>query len=97
MSVLIENRFGNLGVASRVSHILLAKIITIATGYGGLTFGGFVDSGWFVLPILLAAYLLFTGMTGWTPLIALDERLRRRESSRGDIDAEIKTMLAMGK
>jgi hypothetical protein len=82
MSVLVENRFGNLGVVSRISHILLAKVITIVTAYGGLTFGAFVSSGWLVFPILLAAYLLFTGLIGWTPLIALDNYIKGINTKR---------------
>lgn len=78
MNTLIENRFTNLGTVTRISHILLAKAVTIVTAYGAVAFGGFVSSVWFVLPVLLAAYLLFTGLIGWDPLTAIDKRLSSR-------------------
>ncbi len=78
MNTLIETRFTNLGAVTRVSHILLAKAVTIVAAYGAVAFGGFVSSAWFVLPVLLAAYLLFTGLIGWDPLTAIDKRLSSR-------------------
>ncbi|MEW5754788.1 MAG: hypothetical protein AB1810_00645 [Pseudomonadota bacterium] len=83
MNALIENQFTNLGAVTRVSHILLAKAVTVVTAYGAVAFGGFVSSAWFVFPVLLAAYLLFTGTTGWDPLTAIDKRLNaRRQRAR---------------
>ena len=80
MSVLVQNQFTNLGIITRVSHILLAKAVIIVSAYGAISFGAFVASGWFVFPFLLAAYLLFTGLTGWDPLIALDNHIKRIQS-----------------
>lgn len=80
MDIMIDNRFTNLGVVTRISRIVLAKTITVASAYGAVNLGGLITGAWFLLPVLLAAYLLFTGLVGWDPLSALDERLKRASS-----------------
>ena len=77
MSILIESQFTNLGVNTRISHILLAKAVIIMSVYGALSFGAFVASSWLAFPFLLSTYLLFTGLTGWAPLVAMDNRLKK--------------------
>lgn len=79
MSIFVENKFTNLGLITRVSHVLLAKAVAIFSAYGAIHFGAFVGSAWIAGPLLLSAYLLFTGLTGWDPLIALDNHLKRRQ------------------
>ena len=78
MSIFVENQFTNLGVVTRVSHVLLAKAVIIFGAYGAVSLGVFVSS-WIAWMFLLPAYLLFTGLTGWDPLIALDNHLKQRK------------------
>ena len=93
MNVLIENQFCNLGVITRISNILLAKMMMIVTAYSAVEFGAFVTSAWFLFPVLMAAYLLFTGLTGWDPVIAFDQyliSLKNKQDRANDFTAFVR-------
>jgi hypothetical protein len=86
-NILIQNEFTNVGIATRVSRILLAKLICIFSGYAMITFNGLISSVWHALPIIIATYLLFTGLIGWDPINVLDQRLKLKASRSMKIPA----------
>lgn len=76
MSALIENEFCNLGMVTRITRIIMAKILIISAVYSAIMFGPLITGVWLVLPILVGSYLLLTALIGWDPLVEFDKRLK---------------------
>ncbi len=67
MSILLQTQHTNINTTQRITRIVVGMAIIIGCTIGAINYSLLVDSTWFATAMWPAAYLLFSGFTGFAP------------------------------
>jgi len=77
MNTSAKPGFTNISVITRISHVVLAKVLLMAVAIFAVNNGAASGDGWFVLAMIPSMYFMVAGLTGWDPVIALVDLIKR--------------------
>ncbi len=67
MSILLQTQHTNISTTQRVTRMVAGMAVIIGCAIGAINYSPLVDNIWFAAAMWPAAYLIFSGFTGFAP------------------------------